>query len=76
MGLLYISHPNNEDCRNYSDNKAYDKKMFAQSAMWEAVSSDGHIRLPPWFPLGAIVLVIISGIVGLFAIIRAIGQRR
>ena len=42
------------------------KKKLAMSAMWFATGNDGHIRLPLWFPVGAILIVIPAGIVGIF----------
>ena len=49
-------------------------KMLAMSPILFAVSnesdSDGHIRMPFWFPLGAIIFVIIAGIIGIFPPVR------
>jgi hypothetical protein len=39
------------------------KQIFAQSAIWFAVDNDGHIRLPLWFPIEAIIAFIIVGII-------------
>src|SRR6266852_3862752 len=36
--------------------------IFAQSDNREAQSSDGHMRMSPWFPLSAIAVVLFSGV--------------
>src|ERR1700674_210615 len=35
-----------------------------------AVDSDGHIRIPPWFPLSAIAIVVVAAVVGIIALLR------
>ncbi len=37
------------------------KNQFAMSYSLDAQSSDGHIRMPPWFPLLAIGIIVFSG---------------
>jgi hypothetical protein len=49
--------------------------MFAISAVRDAAVSDGHIRLPPWVPLGSIVIVAIVGVAGIFACFRSLWQK-
>jgi hypothetical protein len=46
------------------------KNQLATSAIWLAVGNDGHIRLPLWFPIGAIVIVVLAGFGGLFVLLR------
>ena len=46
------------------------KNKFAISAIWFATGNDGHIRLPLWFPVGAILIVILAGIAGIFPLLR------
>jgi hypothetical protein len=45
------------------------KNMFAQSATLFATDNDGHIRLPLWFPVGAIVVVVLAGFGDLFVLL-------
>jgi hypothetical protein len=41
------------------------RAKLAMSYMRDASSGDGHIRMPPWFPLSAIAIVLIAGVFGL-----------
>jgi hypothetical protein len=42
----------------------------------DAVASDGHIAMPPWFPLTAIVLILAAGAAGSYGLIRTQRWRR
>lgn len=46
------------------------KNKFAISAILFASGNDGHIRMPFWFPAGAILIVILAGIAGIFPPVR------
>ncbi len=50
--------------------------IFAQSDSFEAHSSDGHIEMPPWLPLSAIGIVLLSGIFGLVMVISCMLNRK
>jgi hypothetical protein len=44
--------------------------MFATSDIRVAISNDGHIPLPPWVPLVAIAVVVLSGAATIVVLVR------
>jgi hypothetical protein len=52
------------------------KNQLAKSYSLDAHSSDGHIRMPPWFPLLAIGIILFSGISALIIQTRYILRKQ